>query len=158
MACCLPTCAQGSSASVAESVGDGAFWGFWCSLGFCAFCFAGSPKVPSVVCGPKVRGVARFTIVRLGGPWIRKARRNAADPLDGGDVFMFWDSSVAPLLDMRRRLKVVMDVQGGMLRGGITLSRSLELTVQWDCVLWAGQVHQVSLDSWQYLMICGLMH
>ena len=53
--------------------------------------FAGSPKVPSVVCGPKVRGVARFTIVRLGGPKVRKACGNAcgnacgdaADPLDG---------------------------------------------------------------------------
>ena len=34
----------------------------------------------------RVRGVARFRIVRLGGPKVRKARGNAADPLDGGDV------------------------------------------------------------------------
>ena len=43
---------------------------------------------------------------------------------------MYRDSSIAPLLDMSRRLKVVMYVLGGMLRTGITLSRSLELTVQ----------------------------
>ena len=53
---------------------------------------------------------------------------------------------MALLLDMRRQLTVVMDVLGGMLRGGITLSRSLELIVQWDCVLRAGPVHHVSLD------------
>ena len=33
MACCLPTCAQGSSAAVAEFVGNGAFLGFWVLLG-----------------------------------------------------------------------------------------------------------------------------
>ena len=40
------------------------------------------------------RRIARFRIVRLGGPRVRKARGNAADPLDGGDVFMYRDSSM----------------------------------------------------------------
>ena len=50
-----------------------------------AFCFAGSP-VPhrGLVL---VRGVARFRVVRLGGPKVRKACNNVADPLDDGDVF-----------------------------------------------------------------------
>ena len=37
MECCLPTCAQGSSAAVTERgegrVGDGAFWALWVLLG-----------------------------------------------------------------------------------------------------------------------------
>ena len=35
---------------------------------------------------------------------MRKARSNAAD------VFLYRDSSIDPLLDLRRRLKAVMDV------------------------------------------------
>ena len=31
--CCLPACAQGSSAAVTRIVGDGAFWAFWVLLG-----------------------------------------------------------------------------------------------------------------------------
>ena len=40
-------------------------------------------------------------VVQLGGPWVRRARANAADALDAADVFLSCDSSVAPLLDMR---------------------------------------------------------
>ena len=46
--------------------------------------------------------------------------------------FLYCDSSVAPLLDMRRRFKAVMDVLGAMIRHGVSLSRSVELTAQWD--------------------------
>ena len=35
-----------------------------------------------------------------------------------------------PLLDMRRRFKAVMDVLGAMIRSGVSLSRSVELTAQ----------------------------
>ena len=31
--CCLPVCAQGSSAAVTGNVGSGAFWAFWVLLG-----------------------------------------------------------------------------------------------------------------------------
>ena len=34
-----------------------------------------------------------------------------------------------------------------MLRNGISLTQSLELTVQWDCILRAGPVQPVSLDD-----------
>ena len=49
-----------------------------------AFRFAGGP-VPerSLVMG---RGTARMRVVRLRGPEVRKARRNAADAHEGGDV------------------------------------------------------------------------
>ena len=74
-------------------------------------------------------------MVRLGGPEIRKARCNVADAHDAGDVFMDRDSSIAPLLEMRRRFKAVMDVLDYIFRNGTSLSRSVELTVQWDRIL-----------------------
>ena len=45
------------------------------------------------------RGAFLVRTVRMGGPEIRKARRNSADPLEGGDVFMYLDASTAVLLD-----------------------------------------------------------
>ena len=51
------------------------------------------------------RGSVRFRKVRLGGPKVRKARGNAADAPDGGDVFMYRDSSIAPLLDLSAGLR-----------------------------------------------------
>ena len=35
------------------------------------------------------KGTARMRVVRLGGPKVRKARKNAADAHEGGDVFMY---------------------------------------------------------------------
>ena len=52
-----------------------------------AYRFAGGP-VPDrgLIMGG---GTARFRVVRLGGPQVRKARGNVADAYEGGDVFMF---------------------------------------------------------------------
>ena len=58
--------------------------------------------------------------------------------------------SIAPLLDLRGRVKVVMDVLGEMIRSGFILARSLELLVQWDSILRAGPVHPVLL-----MIYCG---
>ena len=44
--------------------------------------------------------------VRLGSPRVREVRGHAVDPADGGDVHLYRDSSLAPLLDLRRRLKL----------------------------------------------------
>ena len=48
---------------------------------------------------------------------MRKARGKSAD------IFLYQDSSIAPLLDMRRRFKAVMDVLGAMVRYGVSLAR-----------------------------------
>ena len=56
-------------------------------------------------------------------------------------------TSVAPLLDMRRRFKVVMDLLGAMIRFGVSLSRSVELTAQWDQILAVGPMFLVTLDD-----------
>ena len=78
--------------------------------------------------------------VRLGDPEIRKARGNFADPLEGSDVFMYHDASAAVLLDLSRRFKAVGDLHHAVIRGGVTLARSLKLTVQWDRILQIGSV------------------
>ena len=83
----------------------------------CQFC-GGPIPTKGLVLG---RGSALFRVVRLGGHKVRKARGNAADAHDAADVFLYRDSSIAPLLDMRRRFKAVMDVLDGA-----SLSRSVE--------------------------------
>ena len=73
---------------------------------------------------------------------LRKVRGNAVD------VFLYRDSSIAPLLDMRRRFKAVMDVLDAMIRSGVSLARSVELTAQCDSILAAGTLyHPVTLDD-----------
>ena len=67
------------------------------------------------------------------------------DALDTADVFLYRDSSIAPILDMRRRFKAVMDVLDAMIRSGISLSRSVELTAQRDRILAIGPLYLVTL-------------
>ena len=69
---------------------------------------------------------------------------------------MYRDYSVAPLLDLRRRLKAVMDVLDAMIRDGISLARSVELTAQWDEILWAGPVNPITLEDFQLARSAGL--
>ena len=110
-----------------------------------AYQFSGGP-LPSkgLILG---RGAALFRRVQLGGPWVRRARANAANALDAADVFLYRDLSVAPLLDMRRRFKVVMDLLGAMIRSGVSLSRSVELTAQWDQILALRPMYPVTEDD-----------
>ena len=56
------------------------------------------------------RESALFRVVRLGGHKVRKTRGYAGGAVDAADVFLYRDSSIAPLLDMRRRFKAVVDV------------------------------------------------
>ena len=66
-------------------------------------------------------------------------------------MFMYHDASTALLLDLRRRLKAVVDVLHAITRDWITLARSLDHTAQWDGTLllcrisiWQGEVVLVS--------------
>ena len=88
-----------------------------------------------------------FRVVRLGGHRIRRARGNAADAHDAAVVFLYRDSFVAPLLDMRRRFKAVVNVMDAMIRFGVSLSWSVELTAQWDRILAAGPLCPVTPDD-----------
>ena len=92
------------------------------------------------------KGSAVLRVVQIGGPRVRRARADVADALDAADVFLCCDSTVAHLLDMRRRFKAVMYVFCAMIRHGVSLSRSVELTVQWDKILALGPMYPVTLD------------
>ena len=63
------------------------------------------------------------------------------------EPLVYRDFSLAPLLDMRRRFKAVMDVLGAVIRYGVSLSRLLELTAQWDQILALGPMYPVTLDD-----------
>ena len=71
------------------------------------------------------RGAAQFSAVRLGGPKMHSARARCADPGDGAQVDLYRDSSIAPLIDLRRRLRAVLDVVCAIDRSGYSLARGL---------------------------------
>ena len=68
------------------------------------------------------RGHALLGVVKLWDRRVRKARGNVSDAHDAADVFLYRDSSIAPLLDMGRRFKAVMCVLDAMIRFGISLA------------------------------------
>ena len=90
------------------------------------------------------RGSALFRVVRLGGHKVKKARGNVSDVDDAAGVFLYRDSSIAPLLDMRRRFSAVLCVLDAMIRWGVSLARSVELTSQWDKVLAIGPSYPIT--------------
>ena len=57
---------------------------------------------------------------------------------------------------MRRRFKAVMDVLGAMIRYGVSLARSVELTDQWDRILAAGPLYPVTRDDLSAVRGLGL--
>ena len=119
-----------------------------------AFCSAGGP-VPER--GFHLgRGVARFNRVRLGGPKVRKARARCSDPGDGAQVDLYRDASVAPLVDLRRRLRAVLDALAAIRRSGFSVSRGLELTRQWDVILVAGPMGFVTAEALERASGLGL--
>ena len=101
------------------------------------------------ICGGPVlgRGSALFRVVRLGGHKVRKARGNASDVHDAAGVFLYRDSSIAPVLDVRRRFKAVMVVLGAMTQHGASLSRSVEPTAQCGRILVVGPLYLVTIDD-----------
>ena len=117
-----------------------------------AYCFSGGPApCQGLVLG---RGFARFPRVRLGGYKVRKVRCNAVDVRDAADVFLYRDSSISPLIDMKRKFKAVMDVLNAMIRNGISLARSVELTAQWDRILAIGSLYPVTIGDLD--VVCGV--
>ena len=60
---------------------------------------------------------------------------------------MYHDASTAVLLDLRRRFKAVVDVLRAVIRDGVTLAQSLELTAQWDGILRIGSVFPITMQD-----------
>ena len=140
----LQCMAQADAARLGRATreGDVSAWVLWSSAAEAALAdayrFAGGPILDrGLVLG---LGTARCRVVGLGGPRVPKVRGNAVDPLEGDEVHMCRDSSVALPLGLRRRLRVVVDVLGNLIRGGFILVRSLELSAQCR----AGLVHPIS--------------
>ena len=74
-------------------------------------------------------------------------RRVRADPGDAALVDLYRDHSVAPLVDLRRRLRAVLDVIAAIGRSGFTVSRGLELTRQWDSIVAGGPQGGITADD-----------
>ena len=72
------------------------------------------------------------------------------------DVFLYRDSSISPLLDMRRRFKAVFEVLDAMIRHGISLARSVELTAQWERILADGPMYPVTNDDFGVVWVLGI--
>ena len=64
-----------------------------------------------------------------------------------GGMFTCIVIHLSPLSDSRRRLKVVQDVLGEVVRNGFSLARSLEHAALWDCILTAGSMHPISAED-----------
>ena len=118
-----------------------------------AFQLAGGP-VPSrgLVLG---RSMVRMRTVRLGGPIVRSVRRNAADVGEVDDVSLYRDSSAAPVLDLRRKLKAVLNLLDAIVRCGASLARDVELSHLWDCIVRLGPLGSVSVEEYVAARTCG---
>ena len=101
------------------------------------------------------RGAVRFDKVRLGGPKVRKARARCADHGDGAQV-LYRERSVALLVELRRRLRAVLDEVGSICRSGFSVAGDLELPQQWEKL--SGMALKVllqgSLVCWSRLVPC----
>ena len=119
-----------------------------------AFQLAGGP-VPSrgQVLG---RGMVRMRTVRLGGPVVRSVRRNAADVGEVDDVSLYRDSSAAPVLDLRRKLKAVLNLLDAIVRSGASLTGAVELSHLWDCVVRCGPLGSVCVEEYFAARTCGV--
>ena len=119
-----------------------------------AFQFAGRP-VPDrgLVLG---KGMVRMRTVRLGGPVVRSVRRNAADVGEVDDVSLYRDSSAAPVLDLRRKLKAILDLLDAIIRCGASFTRAVELLHLWDCVMRLGPLGSVRVEEYIAARTCGV--
>ena len=100
--------------------------------------------------------VVRMRTVRLGGPIVRSARRNAADIGEVDDVSLYRDSSAALVLDLRRKLKAVLNLLDSLVRCGASLTRDVELSHLWDCIVRLGPLGSVSIEDYVAARTCGV--
>ena len=59
----------------------------------------------------------------MGGPRVSRTCARCSDPGDGALVDLYKDHSVAPLVDLRRRFRAVLDIIAAVGRSGFTVSR-----------------------------------
>ena len=66
------------------------------------------------------------------------------------------DSSAAPVLDLRRKLKAILDLLDAIIRCGASLTRAVELSHLWDCVVRMGSLWSVSVEDYVAARSCGV--
>ena len=76
------------------------------------------------------RGMLVLVRERLGGVQLKKARHYRSDPGEAEDLAGQHVFSLAPVLRLKRRLKICIDISAAMLVRGFTVARSLELGKQ----------------------------
>ena len=91
----------------------------------------------------------------MGGPIVRSVRRNAADVGEVDEVSLYRDSSAAPILDLRRKLKAVLNLLDAIVRCGASLARDVELSHLWDCIARLGPLGSVSVEEYVAARTCG---
>ena len=92
----------------------------------------------------------------MGGPIVRSVRRNAADVGEVDDVSLYRDSSAAPVLDLRRKLKAVLNLLDAIVRCGASLTRDVELSHLCDCIVRSGPLGSVSVEEYVAARTCGV--
>ena len=108
-----------------------------------AYCLAGGP-LP--VGGTLRLGRGRLVPYqeKLGGVQMIKARLYRSNPGEADDVAGYCTPSLVPVLRLRRRLKVCIDIAASIMTHVFSLARSFELSQQWEKVLAAGPVGPVT--------------
>ena len=69
---------------------------------------------------------------------------------------LYRDSSAAPVLDLRRKLKAVLDLLDAIIRCGASLTRAVELSHLWDCIVRLGPLGSVSVEDYVAARTCGV--
>ena len=112
-------------------------------------CWGPVPARDLVLGGGKVR----FRTARLGGAIVRSVRRS--DTRDGcvDDVSLHRDSSAAPVLDLRRNLRAILDLLDSFVGWCASLARDVQLLHLWDSVVRQGSVHVQENDAARF---CGV--
>ena len=92
--------------------------------------------------------------VRLGGPMVRSVKRSAVGDGEFDDVSLYRDSSAAPVLDLRRNLKAILDLLDSIIRFGASLARDVQLVHLWDSVVQLGSLH---VEEYAAARVCGIV-
>ena len=108
-----------------------------------AYCLAGGPMPMG---GILRLGRGRFNSTRekLGGTQMRKTRPYRSDPGEAEDLAGVYLYSLALVIRLRRRLRVCIDIAASIMVHGFTLSRSFELSHQWEKILADGPTGPVT--------------
>ena len=101
------------------------------------------------------RGTAQIRHVPVGGPVVGRLRSDLGSG-DGQAVHLFKDASVSRVIVLWRRLGCVPSVLDGISGYGLTLSRDLELGVQWDAIVTAGLCGSLSSANFAISPVVGL--